>query len=211
MGPWIAPVASLLGAGISAFGQHKANKQNIELSREQMKFQERMSNTAVRRRMHDLKMAGINPILAGKFDATTPAGAMATVGNVGQAGVVGAQAGAATARDISTLPGSVDLVEAQAKLVGQTAQVGELAARLAKWLGNHDWEALLDQWKTNAEEFLAAAVTAITENMITTEDLDKWANAIKEGVGADIMDYVDKLLKFYSGKGSLGEVYGVDR
>lgn len=94
---------SALGGIASAFGQNRANKRNVALAREQMRFQERMSNTQYQRAAKDLEAAGLNRILALGKPASSPGGASATVQSALGAGISSALAGKRLAEDIKSL------------------------------------------------------------------------------------------------------------
>lgn len=88
-----APDTSIMGAlnGNNARNRQEYKKQvfNAKQAELNRQYQTQMSNTAVQRRMADMKAGGINPILAGGYAASQPGGATAAgAGAAPQEGVL---------------------------------------------------------------------------------------------------------------------------
>lgn len=84
IGGLVGKVGGFLGG---LFGGKSQNAANRKLAREQMAFQERMSNTAYQRAAKDLEAAGLNRILALGSPASSPGGQTAQMQNEFEAGI----------------------------------------------------------------------------------------------------------------------------
>ncbi len=136
-GKYGSAITTGFGAITSAYGQNRQNQQNRDEAQRNRDFQERMSNTSIQRRMADMKLAGLNPILAGKWDASTPGGNMATMGNTGAAAAEGAKAGGVTAMQIAQIQNvraNTELTQNTSRKIAGEAVRGDLTGSIYEYI-----------------------------------------------------------------------------
>lgn len=107
---------AVIGAAGSYAGAASTNAANRAMSREQMEFQERMSNTAYQRAVADMRLAGINPALAYmQGGASSPGGSTAQmVDKIGPA-ISSAAHGLRLKGELESLARNNELLASQSK------------------------------------------------------------------------------------------------
>lgn len=130
LGSLLSAAGSLVSGFLGYKGQKDANETNMNLGREQMAFQERMSNTSYQRAVKDMQAAGLNPMLAySQGGASAPMGSMPQVQNAVGAGMSTAaqssQVMQGIAQVVSTLA-STEKTQAEAEMIRRQTLPDEL-------------------------------------------------------------------------------------
>jgi hypothetical protein len=185
----LSSAASLFGARESSRGIEAANQASARSVQRQMDFQERMSNTQVQRRMDDLRAAGINPILAGKYEASSPGGAAIQYQNTMAPMQQGMTDAVSSAMSAARLGGELRVMRAnEAQIQANTAKTMVDIQKAKDQLERTGAEATVFSALNTALDVLGNTISSAKEGQLLNNAVNVLINA-----GEGIQDNVENI------------------
>lgn len=192
--------ASVLGTGLS-IGEARANRE----------WQERMSNTAYQRAVRDMRLAGLNPMLAfGQGGASTPSGNVADVSDIAK-GLTSAGQMAMQARlnkaNIDNIDAQTDRTRQETSMLSIEAQRNQTALQRERLGFNIDSTIWQKTGEAKINQILheqGAAVNAYNQGLLDI----KGSEADLEGrkLQADYLRSMSAAIESMVGKGKLADM-----
>jgi len=216
MWPFLGQLAIAAMPGLaSAFGQHQANKQNVQLTREgmafesdqvakQMQFQERMSGSSYQRATEDMRLAGINPMLAyAQGGASTPgggaaSGAAATVQDVVGPAVASAQHARRLKADIGLMSEQAQKIRSEEINVRRAGKLQEIEAGIMRRTAHRTQAETMEAYERARE--------ANSRTMLNLADLPgrRVSGQVAGGRFGQVTEYARRLFGSTGGLPALG-------
>lgn len=182
MPAWLIPA---IAGGASLLGSVLQNKAQAKQAQKQMDFQEKMSSTAYQRATADMKMSGINPMLAyAQGGASTPGGAQADMSDVLGPAVSSAMHARRMRSELQLMDMQKERVDAEVDLVNRQEKVARWEEALKKA------QSLETEQRTENERIMAAHSAAELFRTLNRAALEKtpfgkglnWVQMFREAV-----------------------------